>query len=149
MSARERPRRRDLLELLLEYMEELQRASEEVFETLLEPSRPSWDVRDGCIEPLTHISVSPDEVIVTMDLPFVKPETIRVKPVEEDLIEVVAEMRKALKPRDLGVVHVEGELRQLRCRTRLPVPVEIRAMKFEFRKGILEVRLPRKKVQIS
>ena len=149
MSAGGRPRRRDLLELLLEYMEEIQRASEEVLGALFEPGRPSWDVRDGCIEPLTHISVSPDEVVVTMDLPFVKPETIRVRPVEEDLIEVVAEMKKALRPRDLGVVHVEGELRRLRCRTRLPVPVEVRAMRFEFRKGILEVRLPRKKTQVG
>ncbi len=144
MAARRRPRR-DLLELLLDYVEELQRASEELVESLFETGRPSWDVREGCIEPLTHISVSPDEVVITMDMPFVRPETIRVRPVEDDLIEVVAEMKKAIRPRDLGVVHVEGELRKMRCRTRLPVPVEVRAMRFEFRKGILEVRFPRKK----
>jgi len=145
MSGPERPRRRDLLELLFEYVEELQRASEELVEAMLGPPGPSWDIRDRCIEPLSQVSVAPDEVIITVDLPFVKPETIRVRPIEDDLIEVVAEMKKALRPKDLGVVHVEGELRQIRCRTRLPVPVEVKALRFEFRKGILEVRLPRKK----
>ena len=145
MSASRRPRRRDLLELLMEYVEELERTSEELAEGLLRPASPCWDVRDRSIEPLRQVSVAPDEVIITVDLPFVKPETIRVRPVEEDLIEIVAEMKKALRPRDLGVVHVEGELRHIRCRTRLPVPVRFEAMRFEFRKGILEVRLPRKK----
>jgi len=140
-----RRRRRSLMEMLWEYAEEVERAAEEFFESLLAPGRPSWDVRNRCLEPLTHISVAPDEVVITMDLPFVKPETIRVRPVEEGIIEVVAEMKKALRPRDLGVVHVEGELREMRCRTRLPVPVEMKAMRFVFRKGILEVRLPRKR----
>ena len=145
MSEPTRRRRRSLMELLWEYAEELERASEELLESFLGPERPSWDVRNRCLEPLTHISVAPDEVVITMDLPFVKPETIRVRPLEEGLIEVVAEMKRALSPRELGMVHVEGELRELRCRTRVPVPVEMRAMKFVFRKGILEVRLPRKR----
>jgi len=138
-------RRKTLFELLWEYAEELERTSEELMEALLAGERPAWDLRNRCIEPLTHVSVAPDEVIITMDMPLVKPETIRVRPVEDDLIEVVAEMKKALKPSDLGVVHVEGEIREMRARARVPVPVEMKAVKFVFRKGILEIRLPRKR----
>ena len=143
-----RRRRRSLLELLLEYAEEVERTAEELFD-LLFAERPSWDVRRNCIEPLTNVFVAPDEVVITMDMPLVKPETIRVRPVEEGIIEVVAEMKKALRPRDLGVVHIEGEIREMRARARVPVPVEMRDMHFVFRKGILEVRLPRKRKPIS
>jgi len=146
MAEPERPRRRrGLFELLWEYAEELERRAEEFIESVLGVEKPSWDVRGRCIEPLTHVSIAPDEVVITMDLPFVKPETIQVRPLEEDLIEVVAEMKRTLRPQDLGVLHVDGEFREMRCRTRVPVPVEMAAMKFEFRRGILEVRLPRKR----
>ena len=137
--------RRSLMEALREYIEDLRRTAMELMETLMGPEGPCWDPRASSIKPLTHISVSPDEVVITMDLPLVRPETIRVKPVEEDVIEVIAEMKRTLRPQELGMVHVEGEIRQLRCKTRVPVPVETKAMRFVFRKGILEVRLPRKR----
>jgi len=144
--AERRARRRGFLEMLWDYVEDLERAAEEFFETMLgERMRPCWDVRGRCLEPLTQVSVAPDEVVITMDLPLVRPETIRVRPVEEDTIEVVAEMKRALRTRELGVPHVDGEIRTLRARARVPVPVEIRAIRFEFRRGILEVRLPRKR----
>jgi len=146
MAERRRARRRGLMEVLWDYIEEFERTAEEFFEAFLgEHMRPCWDVRGRCLEPLTHVSVAPDEVVVTMDLPLVRPETIRVRPVEEDTIEVVAEMKRALRTRDLGVLHVDGEIRELRARAKIPVPVEMRAIRFEFRRGILEVRLPRKR----
>ena len=146
MAERRRTRRRGLLEVLWDYIEDFERTAEELFEAVFgERMRPCWDVRGRCLEPLTHVSVAPDEVIITMDLPLVRPETIRVRPVEENTIEVVADMRRALRTKDLGVLHVDGEIRKLRARARIPVPVEMRAIRFEFRRGILEVRLPRKR----
>lgn len=143
-----RERRRSLLRMLLEYVEELERAAEEALESFF-VERPAWDVRRSCIEPLMDVFVGPDEVIITMDMPLVKPETIRVRPVEEGLIEVVAEMKKAIRPRDLGVVHIDGEIREMRARARVPVPVETKSLRFVFRKGILEVRLPRRRRRAS
>ena len=139
---------RRLIRDLLEHFETVERAVSDIMghvEEFLAYERPCWDVRGRCIEPLTHVTVDPDEVVITVDLPLVRPETIRVRPIGEDLIEVVAQMRRALKTRELGVPHVEGEIRELRARARVPVPVEMRAIRFEFRKGILEVRLPRKR----
>ena len=59
-------RRRSIFELISEYIQEMESLAEE----LLPNGRPSWDVKAHTIEPLCNVSVTPDEVIITADLPF-------------------------------------------------------------------------------
>jgi len=139
-----RRRRRSVFELMGEYMEDLEEMAEELVESAV-AERPSWDVRSACLEPLCNIFVAADEVVVTADLPYVEPETVKVEAVSEDLIEIVAKMRQKLRFDDFGITHRKGEFSSFRCQARIPVPVDTERMKIYFKRGILEVHLPRKR----
>jgi len=123
-------------------MEEIENLADEMFERLME--RPSWDVTSQSLEPLCDILVSSDKVIVTADLPKVDPESIRISGISDDLIEINAKMKVKVNFEDLGVTHRRGEFTCFSCRVPLPVPVDISRAKARFRKGILEIILPRK-----
>ncbi|MBS7606501.1 MAG: Hsp20/alpha crystallin family protein [Candidatus Bathyarchaeia archaeon] len=135
-------RRRSIFDLMREYMEEIENLADEMFERLME--RPSWDVTSQSLEPLCDILVSSDKVIVTADLPKVDPESIRISGISDDLIEINAKMKVKVNFEDLGVTHRRGEFTCFSCRVPLPVPVDISRAKARFRKGILEIILPRK-----
>ena len=137
-------RKRSIFDIIREYMED--------FETMVEEwmgyaaaERPSWDVRSGCLEPLRNVFVTADEVVITVDLPYTEPESVEVEAISDDLIEVKAKIKRRLRFDDFGMAHREGEFSSFRCRTRIPVPVETERMKILFKRGILEVHLPRKR----
>jgi len=136
-------RRRSIFDIMWEYMEELERRTDELMREVFE--KPSWDLETRSLEPLFNISVTPDEVIVTADMPYVDPETVEIERLDEDLIEVSAKMRVKVTFRDLGIRHREGEFSCFRCRVPLPVPVEVGKARIRVRRGILEIRLPRKR----
>jgi len=121
-------RKRSIFEIMSEYMENLEALADEMLESSA-PETPSWDTQSCCLEPLCNIFVTTDEVVVTADLPYAQPETVEVEAVGENLIEISAEMRRKVRFDDFGI----------------PVPVETKRMKIHFKRGILEVHLPRKK----
>ena len=139
-----RRRKRSIFDLMSEYMEEFEALADEFMETAF-AERPSWDTESCCLEPLCNVFVTPDEVVVTADLPNTEPETLKVKAVSENLIEIAAKMKRKMRFDDFGITHREGEFSSLRCQTRLPVPVDTRRMKISFKRGILEIRFPRKR----
>ncbi|MFQ6080142.1 MAG: Hsp20/alpha crystallin family protein [Candidatus Bathyarchaeia archaeon] len=139
-----RKRRRSIFELMREYMEDLEAAVEEMAE-LAVAERPSWDVRSSCLEPLCNIFVTTDEVVVTADLPYTEPETVKVEAISEDRLEIGAKMRQKLRFDDFGITHREGEFSSFRCQVRVPVPVNMERMKVYFKRGILEIHLPRRR----
>lgn len=122
-------------------MEEMETMAEE----LMPMERPSWDITTRTIEPLCNVFVAPSEVIVTADLPFSEPNSIKVEPVDENTLEVSAKIKRRVCCEDLGIVHQRGEFSTFNCQTHIPVRVDIEKRQVKFKKGILEVRLPRKK----
>jgi len=139
-----RRRRRSIFDLMSEYMEDFRTWAEEMIESMI-AERPSWDVRACCLEPLCNVFVTIDEVVVTADLPNTNPKSVRVKAVGEDLIEIKAEMKRKLRFDDFGITHRKGEFSYFRCQVRIPVPVDTEQMKIDFKRGVLEARLPRKR----
>jgi len=140
----ERRRRRSIFDLIRDYVEDIEALAEE----LLEPAfaeRPSWDTRSCCLEPLCNVFVTPDEVIVTADLPNIHPDTIKVTPISADALEIRAEMRRKIRFDEFGITHRKGEFQFFRCQTNIPVPVNMDRIKTEFKRGILEIHLSRKK----
>jgi len=135
-------RRRSIFDILRERMEELEAIAEEMIDQFVE--RPSWDTSSESLEPLCDVSVRSDSVIVTADLPRVDPKSIRVSGISDDLIEITAEMKVKINFEDFGVTHRRGEFSRFSCRVPLPVPVDISRARARFRRGILEVILPRK-----
>lgn len=138
-----RRRRRSIFDLMREYVEDLDAWADELVESIVE--RPSWDVESHCLEPLCNIYVATEEVVVTADLPYAVPDSIKVEVVSEDLIEIMAKMEKKLCFDDFGVTHRKGEFSIFRGQVRIPVPVDTKRTKIRYKRGILEVRLPRKR----
>lgn len=138
-----RRRRRSIFDLLREYVEDLDAWADELVKSMTE--RPSWDVESHCLEPLCNIFVATEEVVVTADLPYAVPDSIRVEAVSKDLIEIAANMKRKLCFDDFGITHRKGEFSTFRCQVRVPVPVDASRAKIQFRRGILEVHLPRKR----
>jgi len=136
-------RRKSIFDIMREYMEDFERRAEEMMREAFE--KPSWDLETRSLEPLFNISVTSDEVIVTADMPYVDPETVEIEALDDDLIEVSAKMRVKLTFEDLGIRHREGEFSCFRCRVPLPVPTDVSKARVRIRRGILEIRLPRKK----
>ncbi|HVP17243.1 MAG TPA: Hsp20 family protein [candidate division Zixibacteria bacterium] len=126
-----------------EYFEEMEKWAEQVRETLSE--KPCWDLKTCAIEPLREITVTPTQVIVTVDLPYAKEETVQVKAVDGSSLEVLAEMRKKIRLTELGVTHRKGMIQRFHAWIRIPVTVNMDKMKIQHKKGILEIELPRKR----
>jgi len=135
-------RKRSIFNIISEYFEDLQERTERFREVLIE--KPSWNHRACTMEPLRNIMVTPTEVVVTVDLPYAEENKIRVKPISQDTIEILAKMKRKIRFDDFGITHYEGEFETLYCQTRVPVPVYMDKMELRFKKGILEIHLPRK-----
>lgn len=140
----EKRRKRSIFDLIRDYIEDIEVHAEEN----MEPSfieRPTWNVESCCLEPLCSVFVTPDEVIVTADLPNINEETIEVNPVSADALEIRAEMKRKIRFDEFGITHRKGEFQFFRCQTSIPAPVNMEQMRREFKHGILEIHLPRKK----
>lgn len=135
--------RRSIYDLINEYVRRLEEQAEELGTALTE--RPSWDLQSCCLEALCNVSVGADQVIVTADLPYTDPDTITVEQIDNEVLEIKAEMKRKVSFAEFGVTHRQGEFRYFRCQTRIPVPVDIKRMKTKFQRGFLSVHLPRKK----
>jgi len=138
-----RRRRRPIFDLMRDYAEGLDAWADELVEYMTE--RPSWDVESCCLEPLSNIFVAANEVIITTDLPYADPDSIRVKAVDKNSIGITANMKRKLCFDDFGISHRKGEFSKFRCHVRIPVDLDTSHTKTQFRRGILEVRLRRKK----
>jgi len=135
-------RRRSIFDVIDEYFENLEEWAERFREALIE--KPSWNRRACTIEPLRNVMITPTEVIVTVDLPYTEENTIQVKPINNDTVEILAKLKQKVKLYDLGITHYKGEIQTFHCQTRIPVSVHMDQMEIRFKKGILEIHLPRK-----
>jgi HSP20 family molecular chaperone IbpA len=136
-------KRQSISDMIDEYFEDMEKWAEQVKETLSE--RPCWDLKTCAIEPLREITVTPTEVIVTVDLPYANKETVQVKAVNATSLEIFAEMKKKIRLTELGVTHRKGVIQRFHGWIRIPVTVNIDKMRVQNKKGILEIKLPRKR----
>ena len=135
-------RRRSIWEMVDDYFSDVDRWADR-FEGIY-AERPSWNLRDSSIEPLREMAVTPTEVFVTIDLPFTKKVDVKVKPVGTSSIEITAKMSRTVRLNELGVTHCDGVFRKYYSHLHIPVPVNMKKMVVDYKKGILEVHLLRK-----
>ena len=102
-----------------------------------------WNVAASCIHPLYDLFVAPTEVVLTVDLPYVEEKQVKLRCPTDDSVEVVAETNRKITFKDLGAKHRHGEFTCYRAMIRIPVPVDEKRMSTKFKRGILEVHLPR------
>jgi HSP20 family molecular chaperone IbpA len=107
--------------------------------------KPSWNLKECTMEPLRDMKITSKEVIVTVDLPYTKEETLQVKPADKNSLDISVKMKRIVHFEDFGITHQKGEFHTFHCRARIPVAVDLDKMQMRFKKGILEVHLPRKR----
>jgi HSP20 family molecular chaperone IbpA len=89
--------------------------------------------------------VTAKEVVLTVDLPYVEQKGVKVRRSTEDSIEVYAETNRKITFKDLGMKHRHGEFTCYHAIIRMPVPVNERKLTKKFKRGLLEVHMPRAK----
>ncbi len=105
----------------------------------------SWNVAASCIEPLYNMFVAATEVVLTVDLPYVNQKQVKLHCPTSEVIEIFAETTKKITFRQLGVKHRHGEFTCYRARIRVPVQVNQKKIVSKFKRGVLEVHIPRVK----
>jgi HSP20 family molecular chaperone IbpA len=104
-----------------------------------------WNVAAACIQPLYNLFVTAKEVVLTIDLPYVEERSVNLKRSTEDSIEVYAETNRKITFKDLGMKHRRGEFTCYHAIIRMPVAVNERKITKKFKRGLLEVHIPRMK----
>jgi HSP20 family molecular chaperone IbpA len=104
-----------------------------------------WNERCSTIEPLSDIILGAEEVVVTMDLPYVDPKAVQVNVIADDTIEMRAKTKHRISLNDLGVKHRNGEFSFYHAVLHMPVPVNDEGMSSKLKRGILEIHLPRQR----
>ena len=131
---------------LFEIFEDLVSQFDRMFEELLGVETyeaPLCDVVKRELKPLINISETEDEVIVTIDLPYVEKESIRLS-ANENTLKVEAPIRKPIRLSGWGPYRREVEFEYFRRTIRLPVTVDPEKARARFKDGILQVTLPKK-----
>jgi HSP20 family molecular chaperone IbpA len=104
-----------------------------------------WNVTAACIEPLYDMMVGAAEVVLTIDLPYVDQKQVKLACPADDVLEIHAETTRKITFKDLGIKHRHGEFTCYHARIRTPVPVDEANIKTRFKRGVLEVHVPRMK----
>jgi HSP20 family molecular chaperone IbpA len=136
-------KRRSISDIIDAYFEDIERWAEQFEETLM--VSPSWNLKNCTLEPLREIMVAPTEVMMTVDLPYTEKNAVQVKPAGINSIEISAKMNKKIRLDNLGVTHCKGEFQKFHCHIRIPVPVNMNKMDIHYKRGILEIHIPRKR----
>ena len=120
--------------------DDMEREIEETFENLLS-GRSMWDSTTGRLEPLTQVTETLDKIIVTMDLPLVRKEDIRLT-IEEDNLKLEAPLARCVKYEHWGI-QSHCEFSSFYKIVALPARINPEEAKAKFRNGVLSIELPK------
>jgi len=127
--------------------EELENRIDRMFEETLESSifeGPLWDAEGCYLEPLVDVRDLPDEVLLTVDLPFVeKKEDIDIR-LSQNALKISAKMCKPVCFERWGTVQRRIDFQEYRKTIRLPIEVTLKGARASFKNKILRIRLPKK-----
>ncbi len=126
------------------FMRRVTREIREMIERFEEELRgPLCDPSTQCLEPLTEIFETPDEVVIRFDLPYVRnKDSIQVS-VSEDTVTLYARL-EGVSIRTGHIVYRGVKFFAYRKSVRLPCEVDPERTRARFKDGILELRLPKK-----
>ena len=128
-------RRRSIFDILDEYFSRAEMLFERAFGS-------GWDELSSCIEPLSNIFVGASDVVITIDMPYVDRDSVRIE-IRDDVVEVLAKTEKPICLDEMGLRHRMGRFNSYHAVLRVPVPVDKDRMEARLKRGILEIRLPR------
>jgi HSP20 family protein len=87
--------------------------------------------------------VTAEEVVLTVDLPYVEREAVQLK-VNEDSVDISAELRKPIRYDRWGTIQRGCEFKRFSVMIPLPTEVDPDGAKAKLRDGVLAVELSKK-----
>ncbi|MEM4657189.1 MAG: Hsp20/alpha crystallin family protein [Candidatus Methanosuratincola sp.] len=99
---------------------------------------------DGCLEPLTEIQETDNELIVRVDMPCVRSKDEITVNVTEDTVSIEAKMEKAVQYERWGTFQRGMRFFKYSKTFTLPTKIDPERAKARFVKNVLELRLPKK-----
>jgi len=138
----EYPRRR---RTIFDSIEALRKEMDKLFEEYFEASTMEtfYDFERRGLIPLTQVEELEDEIVVTVDLPNVRRENIKIQANEDD-VKIEASLTNCYRLERWSPFCSRLEFESFRKVIALPVPVDPSKARAKFRDGILQVRLPKK-----
>ncbi len=108
--------------------------------------RALWNGDSCCLEALGDVQETEKEYIVTLDLPLVNKEDVEIT-IVDDHIAIQAKMREEVHYERWGTVQRQIRFQNLAKKVPLPKDADSKQIKAMFHEGILEIRIPKKKMQ--
>jgi len=108
--------------------------------SILEPLR---DFERSHLHPLWTVQEEPNTLRITVDLPYIKKENIKLQ-AEEDTLTIRAELDRSVKFDSGFKHHQETEFRRYKQTLRLPCKIDLDKLKADFQQGVLSISAPRK-----
>lgn len=127
---------------ILDEFESIEREVTQLIDEFFQ-SKPMWNPQLECLEPLAHIQDLEDKIVVTIDLPFVRKEDIKLDATPEEL-KVEAKMQRHVVYDKWGTVQRHCKFRTFHKNIKMPTEVVPETVKAKFRDGYLTVELPKK-----
>ena len=132
--------------------EDMERRFDRMFADILDETyvaRPLMDVGQCILEPLTDVRETMDDILVMVDLPLVdKKEDIDIQLLERKL-EIRAKTRKPICFERWGTVQRRTRFNEFRKTVELPTDVESEGVRATFKKGVLQILIPKKMKKIK
>jgi len=129
---------------IIEDIERMKRKMERIMaELAAEIEKPMWDYRTKCLEPLVSVKEGEENITVTVDLPCVEKENIKLYATERTLT-IQATLKEEYRSRRMGITREEVSFEHFKKVIELPKNVIPEKAKAKFKNGILEVILPKK-----
>lgn len=115
------------------------------------PSEDELGFREGHVEPLVEVKETEKEIIVMIDLPFVRDRKDISISLHGDELEVSATMCKVIRWEKWGTYQRHTSYSQYKTRIKLQSEVDATKARAVFRNGVLRITLPKRitKVRIE
>ncbi|MHA1650006.1 MAG: Hsp20/alpha crystallin family protein [Candidatus Helarchaeota archaeon] len=134
--------RKRLIDRMRDFIADIERDVMEAFGEIFE-DKCTWDPEECCLEPLTNIIETEEEIIITADLPYVKKENISLH-VAEGMLDLQATLEQPVKFAQWGTIQRNTEFKKFHKYIKLPATVDTDKINAVFKNGFLRIYIPKK-----
>ncbi|MFX1296620.1 MAG: Hsp20/alpha crystallin family protein [Promethearchaeota archaeon] len=134
--------RKKFLDRMRDFFIDIEKDVIEAFGEFFE-ERCTWDPEECCLEPLTNIIETEEEIIITADLPYVKKKNISLD-VTDDMLDLKANFDQSVKFSQWGTIQRNLEFCKFHKHIKLPANVDSENIVATFKSGFLQIKIPKK-----
>ncbi|NVM52755.1 MAG: Hsp20/alpha crystallin family protein [Candidatus Helarchaeota archaeon] len=134
------------IDRMREFFADIEKDIYQAFGELIE-EKCSWDPEECCLEPLTNVIETEDEILITADLPYVKKDNIDIH-VTDDMLDLQATLERPVRFAQWGTIQRNTEFHKFHKHVKLSSSIDPDKIIATFKGGILQIRMPKKVTRI-